>query len=156
MFEDFKELLRLFSGLHVRYLIVGGYAVSLHSQPRATKDLDLLVRPDPENARSVYAALLDFGAPLGGFTSADFSDEQKFFRMGRAPIMVDILSRIDGVDFESAWERRVEATIDAESGQTAFFLSSADLIASKLAAGRPQDLADAAAIRAAQGEAAQS
>lgn len=64
--------------------------------------------------------------------------------------MIDILSRIDGVDFEDAWERRVEATIDAEMGQTAFFLSSADLIASKLAAGRPQDLADAAAVQAAR------
>ena len=156
MFEDFKELLRLFNGLRVRYLIIGGYAVSLHSQPRATKDLDLLVSPDTENAKSVYAALLEFGAPLSEITSADFHDGQKFFRMGRAPIMIDILSRIDGVDFEGAWARRIEATIDSGSGQTAFFLSSADLVASKMAAGRPQDLADVAAVQAAARKAGQS
>lgn len=85
MFKHFKVLLRLFNGLRVRYLIVGGYAVSLHSQPRATKDLDLLMKPDPENARSVYAALLEFGAPLDALTPEDFSDREKFFRMGLRP-----------------------------------------------------------------------
>ncbi len=147
MFDDFKELLRLFSGLRVRYLIVGGYAVSFHAQPRATKDIDLYVSPDLENASAVHRALIEFGAPLSDVKVQDFTDEGQFFRMGRDPVMVDILSHIDGVSFDDAWGRRVEAVIDSETGQTAIFLSSADLIASKLAAGRPQDLADVAAIR---------
>ncbi len=67
--------------------------------------------------------------------------------MGREPLMVDILPEIDGIDFDRAWERRVEGVIDAVTGQKAFFISSADLIVAKLAAGRPQDIADATAIR---------
>ena len=78
-----------------------------------------------------------------GLTAADFIERDKFFRMGRAPVMVDILPEISGVDFDRAWQRRVEAVI----GLTASFISSEDLIASKLAAGRPQDIADVAALR---------
>jgi hypothetical protein len=63
MFKDFKELLSVLNAHGVRYLIIGGYAVSFHSQPRWTKDLDLLVNPDPENAKAAYTALAKFGAP---------------------------------------------------------------------------------------------
>ncbi len=63
MFEDFKELLSIFNAHSVKYLIVGGYAVSLHAQPRATKGIDLLIKPDAENAKAVYGALAKFGAP---------------------------------------------------------------------------------------------
>ena len=72
MFDDFKELLSIFNDQKVRYLIVGGYAVSFHAQPRATKDIDLLIKPDTENGKAVYAALVKFGTPLEGLTSADF------------------------------------------------------------------------------------
>src|SRR5882724_12020658 len=105
MFQDFKEHLSIFNDQKVKYLIVGGYAVSFHAQPRATKDIDLLIKPDAENAKAVYAALAKFGAPLEGLTAEDFNDRGKFFRMGREPIMVDILPEIDGVDFDLAWER---------------------------------------------------
>jgi hypothetical protein len=152
MFDDFKELLSIFNVQNVKYLIVGGYAVSLHAQPRATKDIDLLIQPDPDNGKAVYTALEEFGAPLTGLTAEDFIERDKFFRMGQAPFTVDILPQIDGVDFESAWQRRIETVIDPQSGLTAFFISSEDLIAAKLAAGRPQDIADVAALRkAAQG-----
>lgn len=80
-------------------------------------------------------------------TAADFIEREKFFRLGRAPVMVDILPEISGVDFDPAWQRRVEAVIDPASGLTAFFISSEDLIAAKLAAARPQDIADVAALR---------
>jgi len=147
MFDDLKELLSIFNSQRVKYLIVGGYAVSFHAQPRATKDIDLLIRPDVENAKAVYAALVKFGAPLEHFTLEDFIERDKFFRMGRAPVMVDILSEIPGVDFDRAWANRVEGVIDHESGLVAFFISRNDLIAAKLAAGRPQDIADVAALR---------
>ena len=116
MFDDFKELLSIFHAHSVKYLIVGGYAVSFHAQPRATKDIDLPIKPDAENAKAVYAALAKFGAPLEGLTPEDFSDRGKFFRMGHEPVMVDILPEIDGVDFDSAWEKRVESVIDLGSG----------------------------------------
>jgi len=146
---DFKELLSVFNSHRVKYLLVGGYAVSLHAQPRATKDLDLWVSPDPENARAVYEALREFGAPLTGLSVADFMEPSAFFHMGTPPLAVDILLMIPGADFESAWGRRVEMQVDA-TGLRAPVISIADLIATKVAAARLQDLADADALRAAQ------
>jgi Nucleotidyl transferase of unknown function (DUF2204) len=147
MFDDFKELLSILNGQNVRYLIVGGYAVSLHAQPRATKDIDVLLKADAENAKAVYAALAKFGAPLEGVTSEDFMEPGKFFRMGRAPVMVDILTEISGIEFDAAWQRRVDAVVDPETGLKASFISREDLITAKLAAGRPQDIADVDALR---------
>ena len=147
MYPDFKELLSVFNTHSVKYLIVGGYAVSLHAQPRATKDIDILVQPDAGNAKAVYEALAEFGAPLEGLTPDDFADRSSFFRMGREPVAVDILSEIPGVDFDAAWQRRVEGVIDTATGLKANFISGNDLLSAKIAAGRPQDIADADAIR---------
>ena len=150
MYPDFKELLSIFNAHGVKYLIVGGYAVSFHAQPRVTKDIDLLIKADADNAKAVYAALAKFGAPLEGLTPENFNERGKFFRMGREPVAVDILPEIDGVDFDRAWERRVQGVIDMASGLTAHFISGADLMAAKLAAGRPQDMADVAALHKAE------
>ncbi len=147
MYPDFKELLSVFNAHSVKYLIVGGYAVSFHAQPRATKDIDILVKPDAENAKATYTALTAFGAPLEGLAPEDFAGRGSFFRMGREPLAVDLLSEIPGVDFDAAWEKRVDGVIDPASGLTAHFISGSDLITAKIAAGRPQDIADAAAIQ---------
>jgi len=147
MFQDFKDLLSSFNAHHVKYLVVGGYAVSFHAQPRTTKDIDLFVKADPENARAVYAALMALGAPVGSISIGDLQDPNKFIRFGREPVAIDILPHIDGVDFDGAWNRRVENVIVPETGLTAFFISKEDLIASKLAAGRTRDLADVEEIR---------
>jgi hypothetical protein len=146
MYPDFKELLSALNAHRVKYLVVGAYAVSIHAQPRATKDIDILVKPDAENAKAAYAALAQFGAPLEGLTFGDFAAPGSFFRMGREPVAVDILSEIPGVDFDAAWERRVEDVIDQATGTMASFLSRDDLLAAKLASGRRQDLADVEAI----------
>jgi hypothetical protein len=145
MFDDFKDLLSAFNAVNVRYLIVGGYAVSLHAQPRATKDLDILISADPENSRAVYFALAKFGAPLEGLSANDFADPENFFRMGTPPVMVDIMPKIMGVEFEDAWQRRVNVAID--DTLTVPFISREDLLAAKISAGRAQDLADVAALR---------
>lgn len=126
---------------------VGGYAVIFHAQPRFTKDIDLFIQADPRNAKAVYDALAEFGASLEGIRSEEFADRGNFFRLGRDPHGFDILPDLPGINFETAWERRVEGLIDPQSEQKAFFISAQDLIASKLAAGRPQDLADASAIQ---------
>ena len=151
MFDDFKELLSAFNAHHVKYLIVGGYAVSFHAQPRVTKDLDLFIKADPSNAKAAYAALASFGAPLETIKVEDLADRKKFVRFGHPPIAIDILPNVDGVDFNEAWERRVEGIIDEKSGLKAFFISKPDLIASKIAAGRLRDLADVEEIREAEG-----
>src|SRR5438270_2023982 len=111
MHSDFKELLSVLNAHRVKYLVVGAHAVSLHAQPRATKDLDILVKADAENANAVFAALAKFGAPLQGMTPGDFAATGPFFRMGLEPVAVDILTEIPGVQFDEAWPRRVEAVV---------------------------------------------
>ncbi len=147
MYQDYKDLLSAFHAHGVRYLIVVGYAVIFHAQPRFTRDIDLFIKADPANAQATYAALAAFGAPLKGLRPEDFAEPGSFFRFGLDPHGFDILPDVPGIDFEAAWERRVEGIIDPENGLKAFFISAPDLIAAKLAAGRPQDIADAAAIR---------
>ena len=147
MYQDFADLLSAFNALNVRYLIVGGYAVSFHSQPRFTKDLDLFVKADLANAKATYAALARFGAPLDTIREEDLADPSHFIRFGQEPVAIDILPWIDGVDFDAAWERRVESVIDPRSGLTVFIISRDDLIAAKLAAGRARDLADVEELR---------
>jgi hypothetical protein len=146
MYQDYKDLLCAFHAHGVKYLIVGGYAVIFHAQPRATKDIDLFIKADPANAQATYAALAEFGAPLQNIRPQDFADRNSFFRFGSEPRGVDI---IPGVEFDAAWERRVEAVIDTKSGLKAVFISKGDLIAAKLASGRIRDLADVEDIRAA-------
>jgi hypothetical protein len=136
-----------FNARGVRYLIVGGYAVIFHAQPRFTKDIDIFIQADPANAQAVYSALASFGAPLNGIRPEEFAQRGTFFRFGQDPHGFDILPDLPGIEFEAAWERRVESVIDLASGLTASFISAPDLIASKMAAGRPQDLADAEAVR---------
>ena len=148
--QDFKELLSAFNEHRVKYLIIGGYAVAVHAQPRATKDLDLFIQPSAENAKAVFAALAKFGAPLGDLRPEDLIDPNVFFRMGTPPQMVEILTRISGVEFDQAWEHRIEAVIDERTGLKAFVISADDLIANKTAFGRPYDLADADAVQTAQ------
>jgi len=147
MFEDLKELLSSFNMHRVEYLVVGGYAVSFHAQPRATKDLDVFISANPANAQLAYQALGSFGAPLEGISPEDLADRKKFIRFGREPLAIDILPGIDGVEFNEAWNRRVEGVIDQRTGLSVHFISKDDLIASKLAAGRPRDLADVQEIR---------
>jgi hypothetical protein len=126
---------------------VGGFAVIYHSQPRYTKDIDFFIKADPTNAQATYAALAAFGAPLQGIRPDDFTDRNSFFRFGRDPKGFDILPDIPGVDFDAAWENRVEIVVDTATGLKANFISADDLIASKLASGRPRDLADVDELR---------
>lgn len=123
MFPDFKELLRCFRDHNVKYLIVGGYAVSFHAQPRATRDLDIFIRADPQNAHAARSALAEFGAPLEAITEADLADPTKFVRFGHPPIAVDVLSAVDGVNFDDAWSRRVEGNRSSERAKGIFYFT---------------------------------
>ena len=105
------------------------------------------VSVERENATSIYQALKAFGAPLVEMTEEDFAREGYFYQVGVAPVRVDILMSIPGLRFEPCWERRVEVDFD---GVTTHFISKQDLIASKLAAGRPQDLLDVEVLKQAE------
>jgi hypothetical protein len=138
MNRDFKELLKTFNEHAVKYLIVGGYAVMKYSEPRFTKDLDVWVEASAENAESVFQSLKSFGSPLEGLTAADFAQDG-FYQMGRPPVRVDILMSISGVEFQKAWENKVQTDFDCVP---AYFIGLTDLIQNKKASGRLQDLAD--------------
>ena len=144
---DFKDLLKIFKKHEVRYLVVGGYAVMKYSEPRFTKDLDVLISTDQNNANSVYTALKEFGAPLKNLTAADFTHEDYFYQMGRSPLRVDIMMSIPGVKFDEVWGNRVVIELDDIE---ICFISRSDLIRAKKASGRPQDKIDIEKLKEAE------
>jgi len=143
MNPDFRDLLSAFCAAGVEFIVVGAHALAAHGHVRATKDLDVWIRPTLENAQRVLAALRQFGAPLGEVSAADFSAPGVTFQMGVAPVRIDLLTEIDGVDFQPAWARRDERVLD---GLTVPVLSVDDLLVNKRASGRLQDLADVEAL----------
>ncbi|MDB4913832.1 MAG: hypothetical protein JWM95_1476 [Gemmatimonadetes bacterium] len=145
MIDDFRDLLREFVTQHVIFLVVGAHALAVHGIPRATGDLDVWVKPTPENASRVVAALASFGAPLEdlGIAMDDFIRPDVVAQLGLPPYRIDILTSISGVDFESAWQDRVEANV---AGVEVPVLGRASFQMNKRASGRPKDLADLSAL----------
>ena len=135
----FRDLLNLLNGLNAEYLIVGGYAVMLYSEPRHTKDLDIWVNANPENAQRVFHALAEFGAPLAGVKAGDFEKPDLIYQLGMPPSRIDVLTSIMGVQFADAWARRKEALF---GGVRAPFIGLEDLLRNKWSVGRKTDLAD--------------
>lgn len=139
MNSDFKELLKIFNENKVKYLIIGGYAVAKHAEPRYTKDLDIWISNSKENAELVFQSLKDFGAPLTDITIEDFTIPTLVFQIGIEPSRIDILMGLKNLDFDKCWENRAFSKLgDLEI----YFISLDDLIFNKQLAGRPQDLRD--------------
>jgi len=136
---DFKDLFKILNEEKVKYLIVGAYAVTFYSEPRYTKDLDIWVEPSAENAEKIWTALTKFGAPLLDISLKDFSDEKLVYQIGVEPNRINIMMGITGLKFETAWEDRVRSEY---SGVPVNIINLGNLIATKKAAGRPQDLID--------------
>lgn len=137
--SDFADLLHEFSAAGVEYVVVGGQAFGFHAQPRYTKDSDVFVNPDPENARRVYRALAAFGAPLENLTVEDLSKEDVVFQIGIEPNRIDVLTAIDGVPFDRAWGSRASAPYGDER---MWVIGVDELIVNKRAAARERDLLD--------------
>ena len=137
--KDFEEFFGSFNKAGVKYLIVGGYAFALHAHPRYTGDMDVFVQPSEENARLVMEALLDFGFIVSSLSWRDFTAPGKVVQLGQPPLRIDILTAIDGVEFNDAWSRRVDSHY---GDQPVAFISRADLVVNKKASGRKQDLLD--------------
>lgn len=144
--EDFRDLLVLFADAGVEFVIVGAYALAFHGAPRASGDIDLFIRADRANAERVFAALAAFGAPLesAGVTPTDFTQPGVVYQIGLPPRRIDVLTEISGVTFDEAWESRATAQIE---GRVVGFIGRTALLTNKQAAGRPQDIADAARLR---------
>ena len=137
--KDFNEFVELFLEHNVRFLIVGGYALAAHGLPRATGDLDAWVWIKPENAQNIMRALNAFGFQNLSLTESDFSKEDSIIQLGYPPFRIDILTSIDGVAFDQAWEKKIVVELN---GMNVPFIGRDDLITNKKAAGRPQDIAD--------------
>jgi hypothetical protein len=136
---DFKEFFQLLNENDAQYLIVGGYAVAFHGHPRYTKDIDVWILTDPENAKKVVKTLADFGFESLGLREDDFLETDTIIQLGYAPNRIDLIMGIPGVEFRECYEKRAEVEID---GVRLAFIDLVSLKKSKKASGRPQDLAD--------------
>jgi predicted nucleotidyltransferase len=110
--SDYKDLLRILNKHKVKYLMVGAYAVIYYTEPRYTKDLDIWIEPTIENAKRVYNALKEFGAPLKDITFEDFTNKNLFYQIGVAPVRVDIIMGISDLEFSKAWKSRKRANFE--------------------------------------------
>jgi predicted nucleotidyltransferase len=136
--SDWRDLLSELETGHVRFLVIGGYAVMKYTEPYNTKDLDLWTDPAPENAGRLYYALARFGAPLKGITAEYFTVPGNFYQIGVSRWRVDIItSTAEDLPFETAWSRRADMVL---AGMTVPVIGLDDLIVTKRAAGRPDDL----------------
>ena len=140
---DFRDLLALFNVHKVDYIIVGAYALAYHGAPRYTGDMDILVRPDSENAQRIIHALEEFGLGSLGLTLEDFSAPDKVIQIGVAPIRIDMLTALTGV----SWEEAVSGRVAGRYGDLeVYYLGKEQFILNKRALGRKKDLADLEAI----------
>jgi len=140
---DFRDLLALFNAHHVEYMIVGSYALAFHGAPRYTGDIDILVKPNPENARRILAALDEFGFGSVGLTEADFNRPDKVVQLGVPPVRIDIITSLTGISLEEAFSGSVEGKY---GDILVNYIGRAQFIANKRATGRKKDLADIEAL----------
>ena len=137
--QDFSDLFAELNAAGARYLLVGGYAIAVHAEPRFTKDLDIWIDPGGDNPARVHEALDRFGAPVQQFALADLQRPAMVIQLGVAPNRIDLVTSIDGVAFDDAWPSRTQTTY---GDHIVPVIGLTHLIENKRASGRPQDLAD--------------
>jgi hypothetical protein len=137
--KDFEELLGLLRRRGVRAVIVGAHALAHHAKPRYTKDIDILVDPNEDNARLLLEVLEEFGFEEAGIRLEDLTTPGMIIQLGYPPSRIDIMTSISGVTFDEVWDGRVEASI---LGQQFAVIGRQELIRNKRASGRTQDLVD--------------
>ena len=142
--KDFRDLCALLNEEKIDYLIVGAYAVAFHGVPRATGDLDVLVRPEEEHVQRLLAAVKAFGFPTDEVTPGYLLTHGKILQLGRVPVQIHIMTSITGVTWDSAWVTRKEGMY---GDLPVFFIGLSALLTNKTAIGRSKDLADVKALR---------
>jgi len=136
---DFKDMLSCLRDEKVKFIVVGAYALAAHGFPRATGDIDIWVRSDRANAQKVMRALVKFGAPISDISEDDFTVPERVLQIGVEPSRVDLLTGVDAVEFDEAWEEKISVTIDELEIHV---LSKRHLLRNKLATGRDKDQGD--------------
>jgi hypothetical protein len=140
---DYKELFGLLNRHNVLYIIVGSYALAFHGAPRYTGDIDILVKPDPENAKRIMKTLQDFGFGATGLTESDFISPDKIIQLGYPPVRIDLLTSISGVD----WETAENGCTPGQFGEVPVkYLGKKEFIINKRATNRKKDQADLEAL----------
>ena len=138
---DFRDMLSCLKGAGVEFIVVGAYALAAHGHPRATGDIDIWVRSSLENAQKVISALEEFGAPLSNLSAEDFTTPDLIVQLGIEPCRIDLLTGIDGLAFDEAWENKLPVILD---DLEIYVLSRGDLLKNKIASGRAKDQGDIA------------
>jgi hypothetical protein len=138
--NDFKELLALLNSHKVKYIIVGAYALALHGHPRFTGDLDIYVKPDPQNASQILATLTEFGFGSLGLEEKDFTQSHQVIQLGMPPVRIDLLTSLTGLTWDEAVSGQHKGELD---GIPVSFLGKPEYIRNKKALGRHKDIADA-------------
>jgi hypothetical protein len=140
-FIDFIELLNLHK---VEYLVIGAHALAFHGRPRHTGDLDIWIKPNDENAIKMVEVLRDFGFGSLGLNKQDFLKENYVTQLGYPPLRIDILNSISGVEFDEAYDNKVEGEVD---GLTINFINVTEFIKNKEASGRKKDFGDIESLK---------
>ncbi len=136
---DLREFIELLNSHGIEYVIVGAHSLAFHARPRYTGDLDILIRPSPENATKLVSVLRDFGFGKEDFAESDFTLPEQMIQLGRAPNRIDLLTSISGVTIADAFDTKISTELE---GLPVFVLSKELLIRNKRAVGRPQPVAD--------------
>ncbi len=142
--EDYKEMLQILLNNEVRFLIVGAYAMGVYGYPRATGDFDIWVEASEENSQKIYRSLVEFGASLSNVNEKTFAEEGIVLQIGVAPRRIDIITHLDGVDFQQSYNTR--EVIEVEDLKIPF-ISKEDLIKNKESTGRERDGIDAGYLK---------
>lgn len=137
--QDFREFIELLNSNNVKYMVIGGYALAFHGHPRYTKDIDIWIRTDSDNAKNVIKVLHDFGFSALDLTEDDFLTEGNVIQLGYPPLRIDILTQATGVNFDECFSSKIQTDID---GIVINFIDITGLKKNKKATGRLQDLAD--------------
>ena len=141
MHRDFDEFLKLLNSHKIKYVIVGGYALSIYAIPRATKDMDILIEASEDNASKMIKALDGFGFKSSNLQTEDFLNPETIIQLGRAPVRIDLITSITGVKWDEIWKNKTKGTF-GNSNIPVYFIGKAQLIKNKSATGRDQDLLD--------------
>jgi hypothetical protein len=141
--KNLREFIELLNSRGVEYLVVGGHAVAFHGHPRFTGDIDFFVAVSPANAGKLIDVLHAFGFGSLEIKKEDFLEQRAIVQLGYPPNRIDIVTGIDAVTFDEAWNQRAAGTLDGVPVQ---FLGKDQLLRNKRSTGRPKDLADADAL----------
>jgi hypothetical protein len=137
--EDYKDMLQTLLDNEVKFLIVGAYALAAYGYPRATGDLDIWVQASARNSKKILSSITSFGAPTSGLTEKTFMEKGIIFQIGVAPRRIDLITHIDGVDFNDGYSSRKTIVME---GLNIPFIAKKNLIQNKKSTGRDKDLVD--------------